>query len=127
MDGDGKRVLAAAADGHVFVLNVFAGSQLHNVSAHEGAVIALVVTPDGTQFVTAGSDKRVCVWDMRTRALQQEIKLQEPPTALALEPSGTPQLLIGIEDHNLPCYDPTSAVQFRAAARCCRFAGRAAA
>ena len=35
-------------------------------TAHEGAVTAVVPTPDGLQCLTAGTDSRLRLWDLHT-------------------------------------------------------------
>ena len=41
-------------------------NHLNNATAHEGSVTAVLPTPDGLHWVTAGTDSRVRLWDSLT-------------------------------------------------------------
>ena len=44
--------------------------------AHEGAVTAVVPTPDGLHLLTAGTDSRIRLWDLHdNRRVQTHVSL----------------------------------------------------
>jgi WD40 repeat protein len=69
---DGKRLACATRvpwepGGVVSLYNpLSAGKPLRQLAGHEGHVLAVDFSPDGTRLVTGGGDGTACVWDLAT-------------------------------------------------------------
>jgi G protein beta subunit-like protein len=69
---DSKRVVAGGHDGNVYIVDVArhldeANPQrdFHVIErAHDGPILRLAVAPDGSSFVTTGSDSKAKLWDL---------------------------------------------------------------
>ena len=61
-NADGSRVAATCDDGLVRIWDVATGLPLERFAGHEGAVVDISLTKQGTQLVSAGSDNSVRVW-----------------------------------------------------------------
>jgi WD40 repeat protein len=65
---DGRRLLAAAADGQGTVVrlwDVLAGKEIHRYQLPP-AVMGLALAPDGRQFVSCGAHQKPALWDVAT-------------------------------------------------------------
>jgi hypothetical protein len=66
-----------------------AGTELHRLKGHTGAILAVAVAPDGTRIVTGSGDKTARVWNAQTGA---ELFQLEPNAgavfAVAVMPDG---------------------------------------
>jgi serine/threonine-protein kinase len=60
---DGKKLVSASDDGMVRVWDVVKGKELNVVTANQGPVKAVAVSPKGKFIVSAGEDGTVKVWD----------------------------------------------------------------
>jgi WD40 repeat protein len=56
---DGKRFLAASADGVLRVWDVGTRKLVAESKGHEGAILAVAIAPNGTWAATAGADETV--------------------------------------------------------------------
>ena len=61
---DDKSIAMAGPDGMVYVLDTASGDELHSWQAHDQAVYALDISPDGTHLATASQDKTAVIWDI---------------------------------------------------------------
>ncbi len=59
---DGTRVALSAGGGAVLLVDLDRGRE-RRLAAHEGGLVCLCFSPDGTRLVTGGADRRVCAWD----------------------------------------------------------------
>lgn len=64
----GDSVALALADGTVRVLDTTKGSELWNLSGHEGAVSCVSYSGDGRRLVSGSEDKTILIWDIGTGA-----------------------------------------------------------
>jgi WD40 repeat protein len=68
---DGARLLASASgDGTVRVWDVTSGTERVRLSGHDGSVLSVVFSPDGTRLASGGEDGTVRVWDALSGAEQ---------------------------------------------------------
>jgi WD40 repeat protein len=61
--GSGSVELVSLADGHRSIAS----------GGHTGPAVSLVFTPDGTRLVTVSEDRRVVVWDVASRSVQETL------------------------------------------------------
>jgi YVTN family beta-propeller protein len=59
---DGKLLYAGLGDGHVKVIDAATGKVTKDITAHEGPVSALVVSPDGKKMATGCLDFTIKLW-----------------------------------------------------------------
>lgn len=65
------------------------GAPLHVFDAHENAVLALAISPDGRYLATGGADKRVRLWNLDTLdAVRTYTRQREFVSALAFSSDG---------------------------------------
>ena len=110
---NGKQVLSGGADNRVriwqFVSRTKASinPQIEARFAHEGAVLQMQFTPDGTRLVTAADNRTIKVWETKGYT---EIHLyeQQPalPIAMAVSADGR-EFFIGRSDGSLGRYEIT--------------------
>lgn len=61
----GTLVVIGTRSGEIELYDLATSSLLHSLTAHEGAVWSLDLTPDGRSLVTGSADKTVKFWDLR--------------------------------------------------------------
>ncbi len=61
---DDKSLAMAGPNGMVYVLDTAAGGELRAWQAHDQAVYALDISPDGKRLATASQDKTAAIWDI---------------------------------------------------------------
>ncbi|KAF8557940.1 WD40 repeat-like protein [Imleria badia] len=82
---DGRRVATGSRDGFVKVWNVENGRQEGASMKHEGIVICLAVTRDGTKIMVSTSDEdaEVKVWDVESHELVETYSTTSPLFAIS--------------------------------------------
>jgi len=89
------------------------GRLLRTLAGHSGWVIAVAITPDGRQAVSASGDKTLKVWDL---ASGEEVRTlaghDGPVNALAITPDGR-QVVSGSWDGALKVWDLASGEQLK--------------
>jgi WD40 repeat protein len=87
---DGSRVAASGLDGSVRVWDPRTGAVIVDVRAHQRALSALALTPDGSALLTAStSDPQVRLWDPSTGNPLAQLATDGPGVAAAVfSPSG---------------------------------------
>jgi WD40 repeat protein/serine/threonine protein kinase len=63
---DGRRILAAGADGVARIWDVATGSEVLALTGHTDSVRFVDFSPDGTRALTCSADKTARVWDAET-------------------------------------------------------------
>jgi len=76
----GSRLLYGLDNGQCGVFDRVRKAVIHTFAAHRGSVTALVAVPDGSEFLTAGSDNRIRRWNADT--LAPEIAIPMPVAAV---------------------------------------------
>lgn len=61
---DDKSIAVAGPDGMVYVLDAASGDELQSWQAHDQAIYALDISPDGKRLTTASQDKTAVIWDV---------------------------------------------------------------
>ncbi len=85
-DPEGAWTAAADADGRVLLLRE--GEAPTVLSAHEGHVLTLAVSPDGQRLATAGSDHKIHVWDLRAQTRLHSFTVQTDNVGLVFSATG---------------------------------------
>lgn len=86
---DGKRLAAAGEEIMIHVIDLSGGEQHVTLAARPAKVFAAVFL-DGQTLVTAGSDDRICIWDLATRSVTKELVGHTGSVAsLACDKTGT--------------------------------------
>ncbi|EAQ79670.1 c-type cytochrome domain-containing protein [Blastopirellula marina] len=66
---------APSRSGELGLFRVADGTQLHHLpKAHTDVVYAAKFSPDGTQFLSAGADKYLRIWDVKTEKLLRQFE-----------------------------------------------------
>jgi hypothetical protein len=108
---NGREVLSAGADNRVRVWQLISkkkpavNPQIEARFAHEGAVLQMALTPDGSRLVTVADNKTIKVWETKRFT---EVHLYEPqpslPISLAVSGDGR-AFFVGRLDGSLARYD----------------------
>jgi WD40 repeat protein len=95
---DGAHLFCGRDDtGQVLVYDVDSGKQVGNFGNHAGAVLKMVITPDGARLATASPRERAAyVWDAATHALLKTVPLESPAYSLAFDAGGR-RLAVGTQ------------------------------
>ncbi len=88
----GDRVLSCGDDGTARWWNAADGKALKSIPAHEGAVVGVAVSGDGTKFASIGADKSLKVWEAAPGDKEQKepltVALAAPASAVTISPDG---------------------------------------
>ncbi|BBN19124.1 U3 small nucleolar RNA-associated protein 13 [Marchantia polymorpha subsp. ruderalis] len=87
---DTKRLLlfSASDDGTVRVWDLLKKSCIHILDKHFSAVTSLAVSTDGWTLLSAGRDKVVNVWDLKSFVLRTTVPVYETLEAVCIVPDG---------------------------------------
>lgn len=90
---DGKFAILATSAGRIIVWDTTNGKTLFNEEVYPAAgvgdaVAAIAMLPGGFEFVTAGRDGRVILWDLKEFKMIKEYRGPDGPWRLAVSPNG---------------------------------------
>jgi WD40 repeat protein len=66
---------AATSDGTILIWDLSTGMLATTIEAHQGKAWAVALSPDGSEFMSAGSDGMLWMWDAKTK--KQKFQLQQ--------------------------------------------------
>jgi WD40 repeat protein len=78
ISGDGHVVAAGDRQGRMRLWDRVAGTQLHSIAGHQGAVTTLAFSPDGRLLASGGQDGVLRLWNVAT-GQAQPVQSQLPP------------------------------------------------
>ncbi len=120
---DGRYLAAGSADKRIYIWDVPASAKqftqsststgvlVHSTFAHDGAVLLLAYTPDGTRLLSSGEDGAVKIWDSATMNATATLDGQSDwVMALAMSPDGA-YMAAGRFDTTLGLYQTADGVQ----------------
>jgi WD40 repeat protein len=67
---DGRQLVHAGPDRVVRVWDIFTGKEVASFKGHDGAILALAISPDGKFAATASTDTTVLLWALPSSTLQ---------------------------------------------------------
>jgi len=108
------KLITAGADKKVKVWDAATGKELAAIDAHEGAVLAIALSPNGKVLATGGADKKVKLWNPADGKLIKEIAAHDKSvTALWYSLDGE-KLFSGSGDKKVKIWDATSGKELAA-------------
>lgn len=111
---DGRRVVAVGADHRLRAWSISeSGSEgsnplLDSVFAHHGAILSVVLSPDGKLLATAADDRIVKIRDAATLAERRVLEKQPDWSPALAFLKDNKRLLVGRQDGSLALYDATT-------------------
>lgn len=91
-------LITAGADKKVKLWNLPDGTLIKSIDAHDGAVNALAVSPDGKTLATGGDDKMVKLWNLPDGALRKSFTAHDGPVLSVAYLSDGSKLITGGAD-----------------------------
>lgn len=88
VSSDGKHVAVGCSQGQIDVWDVQSNQVQHRLLGHEGAVYALLYSPNPSVLVSASSDRTVRFWEARSESQTDIKQLDRPLRTLAFSESG---------------------------------------
>jgi len=97
-------LVSASLDKNAVIWDMTQMQKLRTLRAHQGPVTCLASSPGGQLVATAGADKAVCVWDMRSKTPAYKLgEISKAATALALHQDTF--VMVGSRDNDVYCWD----------------------
>lgn len=110
---DGRKIVSAAADATIQVLDAVAGVELQKFSGHVDRVRCVVVTPDGARSISASDDRTIRIWNLETGLAETVISTKRHwVRVLAVTPDGR-RVLSGSDDRTVKVWDLLEATEER--------------
>jgi|GEM_PF-393585 len=107
ISADGALVATASDDG-VQLWDVVSGESLLTLAGHDGSVLSVAFSPDGTQLVSGGADLTVRLWDVESGEIQNTLEGHAAAVnSVAFTPDGM-QILSGSADTTARLWDVAS-------------------
>lgn len=106
---DGTRIVAAAADNHLHVLNLVSGAVSASLQGHTAPLTTVAFSTDGAHIASGAANGAVRLWDARTLTAERELLAHDGAvTALAFRPDGE-TLASGSHDGTVRIWSRTQA------------------
>jgi dipeptidyl aminopeptidase/acylaminoacyl peptidase len=106
---DGEQLAVGGESGQVYVWSTSDGSLLHSLDAHNGGVVALAFSPDGSLLASAGMeedyDSALYLWRLSDGSLQRALSEHETYVASTLDFSPDGSLLVSADQEGLRMWD----------------------
>jgi len=99
-------LITAGADKKVKLWNLPDGTLIKSIDAHDSAVNALAVSPDGKTLVTGGDDKRVKLWSLPDGTLQKSFQAHNGAVLSVAYLSDGSKLITGGADKTVKVWSP---------------------
>jgi len=103
---DGKRI-AACTEGRIVLIDALGGVDILSLRGHDVGWVPLSVTfsPDGSRFVSGGSDKKVNIWNASTGAREMTLTGHTGPVwSVAFKPDGR-HIVSGSSDETIKVWN----------------------
>ncbi len=106
---DGKYLFAATGTpglkGRVVAIDVASGKIVQQLDAHADSILAIAISPDGSQFATGGYDRKIILWRMHEDKPLQLIQGHTGAIrSLAFSPDGN-ELISGSDDQTVKVWN----------------------
>ncbi|MCU0511860.1 MAG: TIR domain-containing protein [Anaerolineae bacterium] len=88
LNDSGRLILAGFSDGSMLLLNSQDGSLVQQFVALDNGVVGLAFISGTTQFIAAGTDNALRVWDSLTGRQLETFEIDASITAIAISPDG---------------------------------------
>ena len=110
------KIITAGADKKVKVWDAATGKELAAIDAHEGAVLAMAISPNGKVLATGGADKKVKLWNPADGKLIKEIAAHDKAVTTLWFTLDNEKIFSGSADKKVKVWDATSAKELTAIA-----------
>lgn len=76
---DGHKIVSGDEGGIARLWNANDGTRTHEIAAHDGNIVGVVLPAFANEFITCGGDQWLRSWSMTTGAQTRSLKLEETP------------------------------------------------
>ncbi|MDJ1185427.1 trypsin-like peptidase domain-containing protein [Roseofilum casamattae] len=84
-----SRVVSGHSDGAIAIWDMETGEPVRQIEAHQSAVNAIAITPDGQTLISGSDDREIKIWDLGSGELKTTLRgHKDTVSALAIAPDG---------------------------------------